>query len=196
MVAMTMAVLIAYLLLIFCILLFLIGISIFTVSLIWSSIMGAPYVPSNGKEIKEILKLAHLKKGSRMYELGCGDARTIRWAVRSYGVRGWGIDINPVLIVWARLLARLQGIKHIHLQVGNVYHTDLRNADVVYLFLMPEMVAKMRPLFAAQLKKDTLVISHGFPIPYLKKMLEHTREHRPFPTYYYRFQKGRLTKDL
>lgn len=191
---MQMIVIILYLLLVFAVLIFLIGLSVFTISLIWSGIMGAPYVPSSEKEIKEILKKANLKKGQRFVELGSGDARTVRWAVKEYGVKGSGIDINPVLTFWAKLLSRFQKIKQIDLHTGNIYHVDLRKADVIYVFLMPEMLTKLQKKFESELRDNVLIISHGFAIAYLEPMREDIRNHKPFSTYYYRYHRARLKK--
>ena len=43
-----------------------------------------------------MLKLAGVKKGDILYDLGSGDGRLVITAAKQYGVRGTGIDIDTV----------------------------------------------------------------------------------------------------
>ncbi len=156
--------------------------SVYTLSLIYSSAMGSPYVATRKKRIEEILEGAQLKKGKSFVELGCGDGRIVRTAVKLYKVKGTGIDINPLLIFWAKLL----GKKGIDFKVKNIFDTDLTKADYVYIFLMPKLIKKLSIRMDNELKKGAIVISHGFDIEDWKKRLIKTKKTIPFPTYYYK----------
>ena len=50
---------------------------------------------------------------------------------------------------------------------------------------MPEMIVKLINKFNKELKKKTLVISHGFKIPGWEKKLVNQLNNKPFPTYFY-----------
>jgi len=169
--------LILYLILILSLLLFLMLMSIYTLSLIYSSIMGSPYVATRKKRIEEILKEVELKKGKLFIELGSGDGRIVRTAVRKYGVKGVGVDINPLLIFWAKIL----GANNIKFKTENIFDSDLKQADYVYLFLMPKLIEKLALKMNKELKKRTVVISQGWEKRLFKKL-----EKLPFSTYYYR----------
>ncbi|NTU73819.1 methyltransferase domain-containing protein [Candidatus Roizmanbacteria bacterium] len=164
---------------------------IYAISHVFSSLMGSPYVPTKKKEIEEMLKTAKLKKGQKFLELGSGDGRVVRTAVKMFGVVGQGIDINPTLVWIARFKARLQKLKNITFKTQNIFSTSYKDADVIYLFLMPELIAKMRPKMETEIKPTTIIISHGFKVegwtPY------QTIVHKPFPTYYYQ-PRSSLTK--
>jgi SAM-dependent methyltransferase len=54
-----------------------------------------PYVPTTETAVQEMLKLADVKKGDVVYDLGCGDGRIVIAAAKNFGARGVGIDINP-----------------------------------------------------------------------------------------------------
>ena len=45
---------------------------------------GAPWVPTPYKTIKKMLKLAQVKPGDMVYDLGSGDGRVIIEAARSF----------------------------------------------------------------------------------------------------------------
>lgn len=151
--------------------------------------MGSPYVPTKKKELINFLKEAHIKKGSVFLELGCGDGRVVATAVKEYGAKGIGIDINPLLIHWARFKARLAKVPDVKFITQNIFATDLSNADIIYLFLMPKLIEKLQPKMEHDTKKGAVIISHGFKAVGWEKYLTKTIEHKPFPTYYYQLSK-------
>jgi len=69
----------------------------------------------------------------------------------------------------------------------NILKFDLTKADYIYLFLFPALIEKLVPKFDKELKKGTVIISHGFPVNEYKNKLIKKVERNPFPTYYYRF---------
>ena len=176
--------LLVYLLVAFLLLIFLIIFSVYTISLIYSSIKGSPYVATRKKRIEEILKEANLKRGRFFVELGSGDGRIVRTAVRKYNVHGVGIDINPLLVLWSKIL----GNKNIDFRVENIFDTDLRQADYLYLFLMPKLISELKKKMEKELKPGSLVISHGFPVIGWENKLTKKLEVSPFPTYFYKLK--------
>ena len=55
-----------------------------------------PYVPTPEKVVTAMLKLAAVKEGQTVYDLGCGDGRIAIVAVRDFKAKsGLGIDFNP-----------------------------------------------------------------------------------------------------
>jgi len=175
-----------YLLVIMVELFFLAGFSIFTIFLLYSSVMGSPYVPTKKKEIEYILSQLHLKKNDTFVDLGCGDGRVVRLACKKYKVNGMGIDINPILIGYARLKAKLGRVSNIQFTTKNILNVDLGSADFIYIFLMPALIKKLTPKLTNGLKSGTVIISHGFKILDLEKNLFKKIDHKPFPTYFYK----------
>jgi SAM-dependent methyltransferase len=56
-----------------------------------------PYVPTHEKVVTAMLKLAGVKAGETVYDLGCGDGRIVITAVKDFKAkRGLGVDFNPV----------------------------------------------------------------------------------------------------
>jgi len=161
--------------------------SIYGVSLIFSSLMGAPYVPTHRKLAEEILREIKFKKNGIFIELGSGDARITRAAVKNYPVRGMAVDVNGMLIIWSKFLSKLDGTyPKINFVDKNILNIDLAHADYIYLFLFPDLINKLVPKFDKELKKGTIIISHGFVIEQYKKKLIKKVPRNTFPTYYYR----------
>lgn len=164
----------------------LLGVSIYFIGLLFSSFKGAPYVPTTKKEMMIVLKRARLKKGKSFVEFGSGDGRIVRQAVKQYGVKGTGIEINPLFIWWSRFLSKKDGTSHLVTFIKvNVFDYPLTNTDYLYVFLMPQLLEKLLPKFRKELKKGSIIISHGFKLIGMEKFLIDTNPSPTFPTYYY-----------
>src|SRR4051812_42036664 len=98
---------------------------IYAVFQIQAEFKGAPYVPTSDKLLMDILNQSHLKKGDKFLELGSGDGRVTRMAVKKFGVYGVGIDINPMLTIYAKYLARKEKIKNIQFKKGDLFNVDV-----------------------------------------------------------------------
>lgn len=182
-----MIVLILYLLLLLILLLFLIFMSFYSLSLIYSSIKGSPYVATKNKAITEMFKQIKFNKGKKFLELGSGDGRISRYVASKYKVYATGVDVNILLVWWARFLTKNHKLdKFVKFKIENIFKTDYREFDYLYIFLMPDLIKKLEPKLKKELKKGAIIISHGFPIEELKKNMFKKLAKLPFPTYYYR----------
>lgn len=177
---------ILYLLLFFVFFFFSIFFTVYFGFLFYSAFYGAPYVPTSKKDLFEILSYAQLKPEQSFFELGCGDGRVTRMAVQQFKVKGTGIDINGLLVMWARCKAWMQGIGDIHFRVDNVTSCSFKNVDVIYMFLLPQLINTFYDRLAREVSPNTLIISHGFSVPQWNDYLVSKRPSRRFPTYYYR----------
>jgi len=180
---------IIYLLVIFAELLFFPLLAIYIISVTISWLYGAPYVATRNDELKKLL--AKIKKrlnyNTHFIELGCGDGRVTRMAVKIYNVDGIGYDINPVLIFVARIFARFQQLPRAQFQRKNILDLDLSKANVIYIFLLPPLVLKTKTNLLNALKRGSLVVSHGFKIPFLQQYLTDQVNGVRFKTYYYTY---------
>jgi SAM-dependent methyltransferase len=122
-----------------------------------------PYVPTTDLAVAAMLKLADVKKGDVVYDLGCGDGRIVITAAKQMGARGVGIDINPQRISEARENARKAGVeKLVRFEENDLFQADIRGASVVTLFLLPEINLKLRPKLLRDLKPGTRIVSNTF----------------------------------
>lgn len=154
-------------------------------SLVYSSIMGAPYVPTKRKLIKLILKTSGLQKGQKFLDLGCGDGRVVLLAAKEFHADANGVDVNVFIILVAKLKAKLSKINATFF-LENLFNFPLSNFDVIYIFLFPEMISKLAGKIKKEAKKGAVIISHGFKIDQLRKYLIKTVKTVPFHTYFYK----------
>jgi SAM-dependent methyltransferase len=120
-----------------------------------------PYEPSPEHVVAEIVRLARLKPGDVVYDLGCGDGRIVIAALEKPGVRGVCVDIDPERIAESRENARKAGVSdRMEFLTQDLFETDIRRATVVTLFLWPKINLKLRPKLLRELEPGTRVISY------------------------------------
>ena len=122
-----------------------------------------PYVPTPQEVVDEMLKVAEVKKGDVLYDLGCGDGRIVITAAQKYGVRGVGIDIDPQRIKESNENAQKAGVTNrVKFLQQNLFDANLREATVVTLYLLPDINLKLLPKLLRELKPGTRIVSHAF----------------------------------
>lgn len=123
-----------------------------------------PYVPTPQNVVDEMLKLANVTKNDVVYDLGCGDGRLVITAVKKFGAkRGFGVDIDPQRIAESNANAKTAGVTdRVSFAVQDLFQTDLKEASVVTLYLLPAVNLKLRPKLLSELRPGTRVVSHSF----------------------------------
>ena len=125
--------------------------------------LDVPYVPTPNEVVTRMLQLANVQKNDVLYDLGSGDGRIVVTAAQKYGTRGVGIDINPERISEANANARAAKVTdRVQFRQQDLFKTDLSEATVVTLYLLPNINVKLRPQLFKQLKPGTRIVSHDF----------------------------------
>ena len=132
--------------------------------------VDARYVPPNGGHVmylptpqdvvERMLDMAEVSADDMVYDLGCGDGRVVVTAATIYGCRGRGYDIDPLRVRDSRENAQKRGVEHlVAIRKRDIFELDLREADVVFLFLLPELNVRLIPQLQ-RLGPGTRIISH------------------------------------
>lgn len=130
-----------------------------------------PYVPTDEKVVSAMLKLAAVKEGETVYDLGCGDGRIVITAVKDFKAKkGLGVDFNPERLKdcqeamkKAKLTAEQE--KVLTFKQGDVLKMtpeDFKDVDVVTLYLLPEVNLRLKPVLQKGLKAGARIVSHDF----------------------------------
>jgi len=121
------------------------------------------YVATPQEVVDRMLYEAKIRATDVVYDLGCGDGRMVISAAKQFGTRGVGVDLDPARIREARANAKAQGVeKLVTFRVGDMFETDLREATVVMLYLLPELNRRLKPKLFAELRPGARVVSHDF----------------------------------
>jgi hypothetical protein len=123
-----------------------------------------PYVPTPRKVVRRMVELANLKGNETIYDLGCGDARILIEAKKRYpGIRAIGFELPLGIFLLAKLRVWLARVD-VNVHMRDYLKADLRDADVLFLYLVPEVLPALERKLQSELKAGTKIISHGFPL--------------------------------
>ena len=126
-------------------------------------LFGAPYLPTLRRQTEVSLKLADLKAGDRLLELGCGDGRMVLAAARR-GIKVVGYELNPILafIAWLRTFRYRSNVRIIW---GDFWRKDWPEAEAVFVFLLPKYMSKLDKKLVRYPHKPLKLVSFAFTIP-------------------------------
>ena len=125
----------------------------------------AVFVPTPMDVVKRMLEVAAVKESDVVYDLGSGDGRIVIAAAKTFGCRAVGVELDEDLVKASRAQAREVGVeKKVVFQHADLFETDFADADVVALYLLPEMNKRLIPKLD-RLRPGTRVVAHCFPIP-------------------------------
>jgi SAM-dependent methyltransferase len=138
-------------------------------SILWTNRTGAPWVPTPMKKVHKMLQMAEVGPGDVVYDLGCGDGRTIVTAARHYGARAVGIEIDPLRYLWCQVLITVLGLRRrVRVVYGSFYRRDLSEASVVTCYLLQSTNEKLEGKLKRELRPGTRVVSNSFTFPGLR----------------------------
>lgn len=123
----------------------------------------SPWWRTTGKKAEAAARLANINSNDIVYELGSGDATFLVTCAKKFGARGVGIEIDffRYLTGWLNILSnKVSG--WILLKKGNFFEEDLSGATVVFVYLVPRVLEKLKPKFFKELKKGTRIISYKY----------------------------------
>ncbi len=125
--------------------------------------LDVPYVPTPPEVVSRMLEMARPAPGDTVYDLGSGDGRIVITAAERYGTPGVGVELDSGRVATARQNAAEAGVSDLVRFVrGDLFEADVSSANVVTLYLFPEVNRKLRPKLYEQLDPDDRVVSHDF----------------------------------
>lgn len=125
--------------------------------------VGAPYLPTLTPQVEQALKLAELKPGQTLIELGCGDGK-ILLAAAGQGANAIGYELNPLLAVVAWLRTRrCQG--RVKVVWGNFWLQKWPPAEVIFSFLLPKYMKKLDTKITQEYRRPVKLVSFAFEVP-------------------------------
>lgn len=137
--------------------------------------LDTPYVPTPQVVVNRMLELAQIKPGDTVVDLGSGDGRIMITAAQKYGAHGFGVELNPRLVQSSNEEAQRAGVAdRVKFLQQDLFKTDFREADVLTLYLLPDVNMVLRPKILAELKAGTRVVSHDYGMGLWRPEVEET----------------------
>ena len=126
----------------------------------------APFVPSDSRVIDEMLGMAKILPGEKIYDFGAGDGRVVvKAALSPYFARAVGLEQNEKLVLAARGVIKSFNLqKRAEVVHGSIFDYNYRDADVIFTYLNRKAMQELEHKLEAELKERARVVSHDFEV--------------------------------
>jgi len=121
------------------------------------------YYPTPPETVAEMLRMAGVKEGDVLYDLGSGDGRIPIAAAKQYGIRAVGIEIDPKLVTEAEENARQANVSQlVRFRNEDMFRVNYSEATIVTLYLSEKLNVLLRPKLLSELRPGARILSHDF----------------------------------
>ena len=119
------------------------------------------FVPTEETDVPRMLKLAGLRDGDVVFDLGSGDGRIVLEAAKlNPTVRGRGIEIDEKLVLESRKVAQAAGLAdRVQFLHQNAFDADLKEASIIAMWLWPELMRMLRPKIMEEARPGTRIVT-------------------------------------
>jgi hypothetical protein len=126
---------------------------------------AGPYVPSPQSVVSDMLRYADVGPSDFLIDLGSGDGRIVLTAAKVFGARGFGVEIKDELVRLSNDAAQKEGLAdRAKFMKQDLFKTDLSQATVITMYLLPDTVNLLKDKFLAELRPGTRIVSHDYPL--------------------------------
>ena len=135
----------------------------FLLWMVWSAVVGAPWLPTPQKRVRRMLEVARVTSDDVLYDLGSGDGRIVVTAAADFGATAIGLEIDPLRVRWSRFNIRRRRLQaRAKILRKNFFKVDLSDATVVTLYQGYEINKRIGDKLAQDLKPGARVVSYRF----------------------------------
>jgi len=125
----------------------------------------APWWRTNKEVARAMCRLAKVSKKDIVYDLGCGDGTALNIAAQEFGSKGVGIEIDPLRYLFSKLRFKINGLeKKVKIIKRNFHDVNFSSASVIFVYLVPRALERLKPKLLKELKKGTLLVSFRYKI--------------------------------
>ncbi len=139
---------------------------LFLFSMVWP--VDSPWSPwwrTNKKTARIMCELAKINDKDIIYDMGSGDGTALCIAAREYGATGVGIEVDLSRFWFSKILARFFGVSDkLRFKRKNFFDVDLSEATVVFAYLIPKTLSRLKIKFLKELKPGTRVVTFVYKI--------------------------------
>jgi hypothetical protein len=120
------------------------------------------WIPTPPELVEKMLTMAKVTPQDRVFDLGAGDGIIAIAAAQKFKANAVGIEFNPDMAEFARRKVAEAGVQDkVRIITGDIFKEDFSSANVVTMYLLPELNLRLRPTIL-QMKPGTRVVAHAF----------------------------------
>ena len=120
------------------------------------------WIPTPPELVEKMLTMAKVTPQDRVFDLGAGDGIIAITAAQKFNANAVGIEFNPDMAGFARRKVAEAGMQDkVRIITGDIFKEDFSSADVVTMYLLPDLNLRLRPTIL-KMKPGTRVVAHAF----------------------------------
>ena len=124
----------------------------------------APFVVTLPTVVDTMLKMGRVNADDYLIDLGSGDGRIVIAAAKQHRARGYGVELDPNLVLTARREAQRQGVAdRVTFEAENLFNIDIGKASIITMYIGESVNMRLRPTLL-KLKPGTRIVSHDFDL--------------------------------
>jgi cyclopropane fatty-acyl-phospholipid synthase-like methyltransferase len=128
--------------------------------------LGEPYELTPDEVVLEKLRLLDLKDGELLFDLGCGDARSLIAASKIANVTCVGYDILPIALkAAAENIKKAGACDYIEIKAADFLDADVSKVDAIILYLTRNTLGQLSLKLENELPVGARIVTHDFDIP-------------------------------
>lgn len=128
-----------------------------------TALIGAPYVPSLGRDVRKLIDELELDRSDVLVDIGSGDGVVLKVAAET-GAEAVGYEINPLLVLASRW--RLRHLKNVKVRWANAWVAKpLPKVTIIYVFGAGPHLGKIYKFAKRQANhqgSELTLVSYGF----------------------------------
>lgn len=135
----------------------------------------SPWWRTNKEIARAACKLAKISSKDKVYELGSGDGSFLIVASKEFGARTTGIEIDPLRFYISKARVLFSGL-NISIYRKNFFRISLKDATVIYAYLVPKALNRLIPKLKKEVKPGTTLVSYKYQmkLPLIKKDIKNS----------------------
>lgn len=120
------------------------------------------WLPTPDALAERLMRMAGLGPQDIFVDLGAGDGRVSIAAARDFQAQALGVEFDPQMVEVSQRNAQEAGVAdRTQFIEGDIFKADFSRADVVFMYLLPELNLRLRPTLMA-MAPGTRIITHQF----------------------------------
>lgn len=137
---------------------------IFIVAFLPTFFTGAPFAPTKKSGLATMVALSNVRAGERAIDIGSGDGRLV-FALAEAGADSYGIEINPMLVLWSRIRTPHELRSRVRIFRGSTWEHDFAPYQVVTIFGIPYIMKRLEEKLLKELPSGARVVVNRYPFP-------------------------------
>jgi len=148
-----------------------------------------PFLPIPDELLNPIHDELTLYAGATLYDLGCGNAKVLRYCLKQQPtIHAVGVELGHLPFFLGSLWNFLKPLKNLVLLKRNFFDVSIESADRVFIYLLPHVIKKLVPKFRKELKAGTIIVACNYECDGLEKLhiSQHAVQDKKFILYVYK----------